>query len=178
MEKFSLDIFTLKLAIGTIWFVSIFMFTCGFYNIYPFVEELSKSSTWGIVVAIPTLIFSYCLGAIAMYLSNTLRYKSKKSFNNIDDFLFVAGLENEFITKRYEAMRNQYEFFTACIPTVIFLGISVIWTSIRVLKSGVFEGEKLVAIGLGILTIISSLILFKMSKNQKNEIKYFMKKLK
>jgi len=178
MDKFNLDTFTLKLAIGTIWFVSIFLFTCGFYNIFPFVEELSKTSTWGIVVTIPTIVFSYTLGGIATYLSNTVIFKSEQDFSEIENFLIVSEQDNEFISKRYETMRYQYEFFKTCIPTVIFLGFSVIWSSYQVLKSSLFEGEKIVAIALGILTMITSLIIRKMTSKQKNEIEYFTKKIK
>ncbi|WP_303318363.1 hypothetical protein Q4Q34_10320 [Flavivirga abyssicola] len=178
MEKFNLDIFTLKLAIGTVWLVSIFMFACGIYNIYPFVEELAKSSTWGVIVAIPTLIFSYTIGGIATYLFNTKLFKSKQNFIEIDNFLFVTKQKNEFITKRYENMRHQYEFFKTCIPTILFLGFSVIWTSVRVLKSDFYRGEKMISIGLGILTIMSSLIVVKMTSKLEKEITYFIKKMK
>lgn len=178
MDKFSLDIFTSKLAIGTIWLVAIFMFVCGFYNIFPFIEELSSTATWGIVVAIPTLVFSYTLGALATYLSNTLIFKSSDTFTELDDFVSVTALGNEFLTKRYESLKNQYEFFKACIPTIIFLGIAVIWSSYGVFKNGYMQEVKYVAFILGFITIVAAFVIKKITTKQKAEIRAFVNLIK
>ncbi len=174
MGKFSLDIFTSKLAIGTIWLVAIFMFVCGFYNIFPFIEELSNTATWGMVVAIPTLVFSYTLGALATYLSNALIFKSSDTFMELDDFISVATLENEFLTKRYESLKNQHDFFKACIPTIIFLGIAVIWSSYGVFKNGYMQEVKYVAFALGLITILAAFVIKRITTKQKSEIRAYV----
>ena len=136
-----------------IWLVAIFVFICGFYNIFPFIEKLSGSNTWGIVVAIPTLVFSYTLGALAMFFSNTSFANSKNTNKEIENFINVAKSGYEIFIKRYESLKNEYEFFKACIPTIIFLGISVMWSSYGVFKNEVNVEIKYIAIILGFLTV-------------------------
>ncbi len=178
MEKFNLDVFSSKLAIGTIWLVAIFLFICGFYNIFPFIEELSSSHTWGIVVAIPTLVFSYTLGALAMFFSNTSFSNPKNPNGEIESFIIVAESGNEIFIKRYESLKNEYEFFKACIPTIIFLGISVMWGSYGVYRNGSELEVMYIAILLGFLTILSSLIIVKITRKQYNTLTYFIENIK
>ncbi|MEL6560275.1 MAG: hypothetical protein AAFQ94_18950 [Bacteroidota bacterium] len=147
MDKFNLNTFTLKLTLGTIWFVAIFLFICGLHNIFPLIEQLSATKTWGTLVSIPTLVFAYTLGEIATYLNNS------SSFEEIDDFYIVAKSKNEFLIKRYENMQYQFQFFKTCVLTSIFLGVSVIWSSIRVLTGASLSGVKGVSIALGIITV-------------------------
>ena len=177
MDKFNINTFTLRLAIGTIWFVSIFLFVCGIYNIFPFIEQLSNTSTWGILVSIPTLVFAYTIGEVATYLSNSAIFRNSSNYEEIDDFTSIANTGNEFLIKRYENMQHQFQFFKTCIPTSIFLGISVIWSSILVFKSESLVGIKVVSIGLGIITIIASFIFVRITRKKKAEIKYLIEKI-
>ncbi|WP_420552403.1 hypothetical protein [Tenacibaculum aiptasiae] len=172
MDKFNLNTFTLKLAVGTIWLVSIFLFACGIYNIFPFIEYLSKTSTWGILVSIPTLVFAYTIGEATIYLNNSAFFRGSSSYKEIDDFSLLAKTKNEFLIKRYENMEYQFQFFKTCVPTFIFLGASVVWSSIQVLISGVRE----ICIGLGIFTIVFSFIFIRMASKKKAEIKYLIEK--
>ncbi|GAB4023713.1 hypothetical protein GCM10028808_74780 [Spirosoma migulaei] len=170
MEKFSLDIFTSKVAIGSLWLVSIFLFTCGFYNIYPFVEELSATKTWGAIVTIPTLIFSYVIGGVIIYLNETFLFPISKESKNIEviNYIKIAKTGNESIIKRYEATKYQYDFFSATIPTCIFLGISVIWGSIRCLNTN--PPLEHIAVVLGMLPILASYPLYIIILNLKADI--------
>ena len=177
MDKFNIDIFTSKLAIGSLWIVSTFLFSCGFYNLYPFIETLSSSKTWGAIVTIPILIFSYTIGGIVIYISDAYLfpiYKIEKE-TEIISYIKLTNTKNEFLIRRYEAIKYQREFFSATIPTCIFLGIAVIWGSIGVL----FWNRRLeyVCIGLGLITILASYPLYLISKNLRNEIVELLKRI-
>lgn len=177
MNKFNLNTFTLKLAIGTIWLVASFLFVCGMYNIYPFIEELSRTSTWGIFLTIPIIIFAYTLGEVVIYFNDSIFFRSSSDQKEIDYFIQIVKSENEFLIKRYENMQYQLQFFKTCIPTFIFLGFSIIWSSIRVFKNDLTFGIKEVSIVLGIFIIVFSFVFIKMASKKKIEIKYLLEKL-
>ncbi|MEA5405531.1 hypothetical protein VB776_21505 [Arcicella sp. DC2W] len=176
MDKFNIDIFTSKLAIGSLWIVSIFLFTCGFYNIYPFVENLSNTKTWTAIVTIPVLIFSYVIGSIVIHLSKTYIFPiSKTSSDEIFNFIKISQENNQYLIKRYEETQYQYDFFSATIPTCIFLGVSVVWGAIRVLSSNIVLEYTLVILGL--LTVSSSFILKFVIRDLKNSLNILVKSI-
>lgn len=174
MDKFNVNTFTLKLALGTIWLVSIFLFVCGIYNLYPFIEKLSSTSTWEVLMPIPTLVVSYMIGELATYISNSTFFRKTSNYIEIDDFLSIIKTENIYLIKRYENMQNQFQFFRTCFPTSIFFGFSIIWSSFFVFKASTL-GIKEICISLGLLIIISSPFFVMMAKKKKAEIKYLIK---
>ncbi len=159
MDKFSLNVWTAKLAIGSIWLVSIFLAVCGFYNIFPFVEDLASTTTWEVVVAIPILVIAYMMGAIVTYLGTMIYTRSPSSL--IREFVSVCRSGSDFIVARHEEMRHELEFFQACVPTVVFLSLSVCWSSVRVLRSS--PGEKWIAIGLSVLVLSTAPLTHRMA---------------
>ena len=151
MKKFNLDIFTAKLAIGSIWIVSIFLIMCGFKNLFPLVEGLTKTTTWEVIVAIPLIAFSYTLGAIIVNLSRPFTFtKNHQEYckNEIAVFLKLSKLKNEYIMSRYVTIKQQIEFFRSFIPTVIVFAGAVLWSS-RLLLS-----EKFVVRILALATLL------------------------
>lgn len=153
MEKYSLNVWTTKLAIGSVWLVAIFLIICGFENIFHRVEQLIKSETWTAIVAVPVLVISYMIGAIVIHLSNMI---STSNSNEIHDFIFLSKQANDTLALRYEETRHELEFIQASMPTLAVLSLSVIWGSIKRLD-GAFQ---FVSIMLAILTIASIYFLF------------------
>jgi len=153
MEKFSLNVWTTKLAIGSVWLVAIFLAICGFENIFHRVELLIKSETWTAIVAVPVLVMSYMLGAIVIHLSNMI---STSNSNEIHDFIFLSKLDNDTLASRYEETRHELEFIQASMPTLAVLSLSVIWGSFKRLD-GAFQ---VVSIILACLTMASIYLLF------------------
>ena len=176
MDKFNIDVFTSKLAIGSIWIVSTFLTTCGFYNIFPFVENLSGTKTWGAIVTIPVLIFSYVIGGIVIYLSKTYLFPIDKVSNKeVVNFIKIARENNPYLVKRYEETQYQYDFFSATMPTCVFLGISVIWGSIQDLSSN--PGLERTLVVLGLLTISGSFLLYLFIRDLKRNMDILIKSI-
>lgn len=173
MGRFSLNTFTLKFAIGTIWLVSVFLFSCGIYEkVFPFLEDLSNTSTWAILVSFPVIVFAYTVGEIITYLWSSSFLKKPSSFQEIDDFYTIAKINNEFLFKKYENMTNQYLFFKSCFPTFIFFGTSIVFSAIRVLKTD--SNMKNISVAIGFIAIISSFLFIRITFKKKEEINYFL----
>ena len=168
MDKFNLNVWTAKLAIGSLWLVSVFLTICGFYNIFPFVEAIVATDTWQVVVALPLLVMAYLTGGIVIYVSKYATRHSRDA-KEISDFVLVSKLENEFLITRYESLRYEIEFFQACLPTILFLALSVLWSSIRVLK--VSAGERWMAILLAVIILFTIPIIYRMVIKLRNDIK-------
>ncbi|MDB4222948.1 hypothetical protein N9850_04185 [Granulosicoccus sp.] len=125
MERFSLNVWTTKLAIGSVWLAAVFLTVCGFYNIFPLVEWLAGSDTWNAVVAVPVLVISYMIGAIVIHLSN-LAFSLRDNTSELVGFIALSRSNNKVLTLRYEETRHELEFLRAAIPTIIALSISVV----------------------------------------------------
>jgi hypothetical protein len=175
MEKFSIDTYTSKLAIGSIWIIGCFLFACSFNgSFFLFIENLSAKNTWNILMTIPVLIFTYLIGGIIINLCNVFVVIFNKDYNHIEiqNFIEVAKIENEFILNKYESTKNQYDLFLAGIPTFIFLGMSVIFGSIFNLSS------EPISFTLGIITILLSYLLFLVCKNLQDNLIQISKNIK
>jgi len=159
VDKFSLNVWTTKLAIGSVWLVSVFLAACGVYNIFPFVEMLASSKTWGVIVAIPILVICYMIGAVVIHLCNLIFGLNSES-GEIHNFVALAQKDNEALINRYEETRHELEFLQASIPTVAALSVSVIWGAIRVLSGGF----QLVSILLGVVILVSVPLIWLLTK--------------
>jgi hypothetical protein len=172
MKQLNLDSFTTKVAIGSLWVFSAFLFACGFYNVYPFIESIATSTTWEVVAAVPVIALSYALGVIVLYLSSwAFSPRHVDSLvSETTDFVRLCGLESEFLIGRYERLRQDIEFLRAWLPTIVFLVLSVCWSSVRILLRYGASGEGIVAIGAAMLLLLVVPLILRVLKNMKLEL--------
>jgi len=172
MKQLNLDSFTIKVAIGSLWIFSAFLLACGFYNVYPFIESIARSTTWDVVAAVPVIALSYALGVVVICLSSwafSPRHVDSLVSEAVD-FVRLCRLENEFIVGRYERLRQDIEFLRAWLPTIAILVLSVCWCSARILLRYGASGEGLVAIGAAMLLLLVVPLILRVLKNMKLEL--------
>ena len=173
MDKFTLNIWTTKLAVGSVWLLSTFLAVCAIYNIFPFVERLAQTATWSSIVALPVIVLSYSVGSVVIHLSNYF-FSANKKLNEISEFVDIAKLEIDAITERYEEIRQEMEFLQAFVPTVIFLGLSVLVSSISFFRS--FPKLLVALVILSILILLLVPLLKLLSRDLRNKLDLLVSK--
>jgi len=167
MKKFGLDILTAKLAIGSLWIVSIFLLVDRLVDLLPLIEEITATQTWSVLVSIPLLVFSYLLGAIVIFLSSyRFLRKDMKNDDEISDFVSLCKIGNAFVLEKYETLKNELDFFQAAIPTLVILSIAVFWESTKLVTAK----ENAVKF-LSILTFLLTFILYSVVKRLRRQIR-------
>ena len=68
------------------------------------------------------------IGAIVIHLS-ILAFSLRGNSSELIGFIKLCEINNEKLTLRYEETRHELEFLQAAIPTIVFLALSVVWSS-------------------------------------------------
>ena len=152
MNRLSLNVLTSRIAIGSLCLVAGFLATCGFYNMFPFIESLAGTKTWSTLVALPVIVFSYAIGSVVMLLSNVFPSSPEERASDLRRFVEFAGKAADPVIARYESLSHEREFVLALFPTMALLGCSVIWSAYRVLTGTLAN----VAILAGLATILAA----------------------
>ena len=158
MKATGLDVLSSRLALGSLWLMAGFLTVCGFYNIFPFVEALARSLTWQVVVALPVLVIAYTLGVVVINAASLLAVRREQRRRELQNCAIVARAGSEILATRYEALRTEAEFLRACIPTILFLAFSVIWSSLRLLSGGERWASIVAAVVVFVVTPIAALL--------------------
>ena len=137
MKRLGLDVLTARIAIGSLCLVSAFLAACGFHNLFPFIEELTKTKTWEILVAVPVLVFSYALGAVVSQVSDLAFSRRGRRDEELQAFARFSAIAPEAVISQYDSLRRELEFVRALVPTIGILGLSVWWSASQVLFGGV-----------------------------------------
>ena len=92
-------------------------------NLFPTVEFYAKTSTWGIVAAIPVLAVAYVLGLLLIGCSSLL-FKAIPFVNSageITDLIKIGRTDNSAITKRYFQLLHDQEILSGSALALILL---------------------------------------------------------
>ena len=148
----SLNVLTSRIAIGSLCLVAGFLATCGFHNMFPFVESLAGTKTWSTLVALPVIVFSYAIGAVVILLSEVLLTSPGDRARDLKRFVEFASRAADPVIARYESLSREKEFLRALVPTIALLGGSVAWSGYRVLTGTLAT----VAILVGLATALAA----------------------
>ncbi|MCK5148860.1 hypothetical protein KAR48_19050 [bacterium] len=122
-----------RIAIGSLIVVSIFLIACSYQNIFPFIEGLSNTGTWGLLVSIPVLIISYILGTLAICITDFFIDKTVWRLLSMPgkyELLFrVAQLDNSLISNKYSKLVGRISLLQISVPTILLLSVSVLKAS-------------------------------------------------
>jgi hypothetical protein len=136
MKNLGLDLFSARLAIGSLWLVSAFVALCGVANVFPFVEGLSETKTWDAIMVIPVAVVAYSLGLVVIHSTSALTESPATREQRITEFVSMSRLGNPVLSSRLETLGSELAFVRALVPTVLVLSISVAVSAVRLLTGG------------------------------------------
>lgn len=118
------------LPIGSISFLGLFFILDHFMNLWIFLEGYTGTTTWNIILAIPTLVIMYIIGIINLRISDHIFSKAfkKDPTEELKLFLNIVAMKNNALTERYFEIKRLKEFFQACFFAFIILGFGTILT--------------------------------------------------
>ncbi len=171
MKGTALDLFSSRLAIGSVCLVAAYLAVCGAYNISPFVDSLVALPTWQVLVAVPVLSIAYAAGAVVIGATTLLGVSPEKRSAALQDFVTITRAGGAAVVARYESFRQEAEFLRACIPTFLLLAVSVIWSAYRVLR----YAERWASIGAAVAVIMFTPVAGVLARRTQREMQTLVK---
>jgi hypothetical protein len=132
----SLEIVTGRLGVGAIAFFGLFLIADGFNtDIFPLMEGIGKSVTWGIIGVLPTTVISYIVGVICVGVAESLiQLVGARSFPspNPVDIINVSATGSDLLQQHYSEHFRNHELLLGAAVSFMILAVGCIAESGKV----------------------------------------------
>jgi hypothetical protein len=127
-DKTSIESTTGLFAVGSLCLLGIFMFLDGRTEIFSVVENYGKSTVWGIVAAVPTLVVAYIFGMLAVAIAELFftRVGKLHKQDDVESFIKIATFGNDPITQEYLGAIRRQTLLEGCSVSFITVAIGIL----------------------------------------------------
>lgn len=120
-------------GIGALCILAIFLLFDGRYpDLFPTVELLSKTATWGVVVAVPVLVLAYVIGLIVVNGASLLldQFTVTAVISRSADLLTIAHFDKGSVTEQYLRLYQEKELLAGSSLALLLLAFGA-WSETR-----------------------------------------------
>jgi hypothetical protein len=104
----SFEAVTGRLGVGAIAFFGCFLIADGWLGVFPLIESIGRSVTWGIIGILPTVVVSYVVGVICLEVAEiALSRASVFASPGPENAIIVSAIGSSLLCQLYaEQLRN------------------------------------------------------------------------
>jgi hypothetical protein len=130
--------FTGTIGVGCLLSLGLFFLTDSKFRYWIYIEELTKTNSWGILVSVPLLIINYILGLITIEIGELIfphvyAKNIQKQFR--EHFGTVIEFDNRFLADKYNEINQNKRILNGSSIACILIGIGVFFEGLP-LSSG------------------------------------------
>jgi hypothetical protein len=152
----SIEAITGRLGVGAIAFLACFLVADGQQvGVFELVELYGKTSSFGIVIALPTAVVTYVLGAITMGLADLI-YKPIKSLAPVPAYRVraVSVRGGELLQQQFVEQLRNFELLKGASMAFLLLAIGCAAEHQNMPSMAIVGGATLGAVALAMLSLL------------------------
>jgi hypothetical protein len=113
-----------RLGVGAIGFFGCFLIADGLLNVFPLIEEIGRSVTWGIIGVLPTIVVSYVVGVICSELADIVLYRFA-SFEPppLEDAIVVSKIGSVLLSQIYSEQLRSHALLKGSSVSFVLLAV-------------------------------------------------------